>query len=61
MSGLLLMFRIKSARKLVWASFKVVDSLVLAILMGLRSQGLTVRQVSLQHFKPCSWGRMVQD
>lgn len=33
MSGLLLVFRIKSAKKWVWASFKVVDSLVLAILM----------------------------
>lgn len=34
MSGLLLMFLIKSARKLVCASFRVVESLVLAILMG---------------------------
>lgn len=34
MSGLLLMFLIKRAKKVVWASVKVVESLSLAILMN---------------------------
>lgn len=46
MSGLLLMFLIKRAKKLVCASFKVTDSLVLAILMDASGRAFVKRQVS---------------
>lgn len=40
------MFLIKRAKKLVWASFKVVESLVLAILMDSSGKAFVERQVS---------------
>lgn len=46
MSGLLWMFLIKRAKKVVWASVKVVDSLVLAILMVVAGRAFLASQVS---------------
>lgn len=60
MSGLLLMFLIKRAKKLVWASFKVTDSLVLVMLRVCSGRAVVERCVSwhgLEHILEGKYAR----
>lgn len=58
MSGLVWMFRISKARKLVWASLRVTDSLEVAMMAIVADEAVTVRQVSYQLlFYALEWAR----